>query len=294
VNHFISTLVAGFAEAMPFFLVGSGLALTLGVMDILNFAHGVYFMIGAYVLHALLGGAAVNLVFFLLACVGAGLATAVIGAVSERTVLRLTYRKEPLIGILATYGLFLLLQGLVIVVWGAAPFSQNQSFATRGIVTIAGVNVARSDILNAGVGLVVGAALYVLIRHSPFGTKVRAVAEDREMASALGVATERVSMAAFFIGTSLAALAGGLLAPQVSIDQTLGASWVLYAFIVVVVGGLGSIGGSFVAAVILGETDSICVSYLPSVEPYILYIVVVVLLLVRPRGLMGSLRHAEG
>ncbi|HET6187966.1 MAG TPA: branched-chain amino acid ABC transporter permease [Trebonia sp.] len=292
-NEFISTLVAGFAEAMPFFLVGSGLALTLGVMDILNFAHGVYFMIGAYVLHALLGGATVNLLFFLLACVGAGVVTGVVGAASERAVLRLTYRKDPLVSILATYGLFLLLQGLVIIVWGASPFSQNQSSATHGTLTVGGVVIARSDLLNAIVGLLVGASLYVLIRHSPFGTKVRATAEDREMASALGVATERISVAAFFIGTLLAALAGGLLAPQVSIDQTLGASWVLYAFIVVVVGGLGSVGGSFVAAVILGEADSLCVSYAPSVEPYILYIVVVALLLVRPRGLMGSLRHAD-
>jgi branched-subunit amino acid ABC-type transport system permease component len=292
-NDFASTIVAGLAEAVPFFLVGAGLALTLGVMDILNFAHGVYFMIGAYLLHTILGGESVNLLVFLGACVAAGLVTAVVGAVSERTVLRTTYGKDHLVGVLATYGLFLLLQGLVVLTWGSLPFSQDRPHGTAGTFLILGVRIARTDLLNTAVGLLVGAALFLLIRRTAFGVQVRALAEDREMAGALGVSTERVSMVAFCLGTFLAALAGGLLAPQVSIDQTLGESWVLYAFIVVVVGGLGSITGSFFAAVILGLADSFAVNYLPDLQPYVLYVVVVVLLLARPQGLMGSIRHVE-
>jgi branched-chain amino acid transport system permease protein len=293
VNQFASTLVAGFAEAIPFFLVGSGLALTLGVMDILNFAHGVYFMIGAYVLHTVLGGGAVSLWAFLGVCLLAGVVTAGVGAVSERLVLRTTYGKDHLIAILATYGLFLLLQGLVVLIWGSLPFSQERATGTAGTFLVFGVQVARTDLLNTAVGLLVGVALYVLIRRTPFGVQLRAVAEDREMAGALGVSTQRVSVVAFCLGTFLAAVAGGLLAPQVSIDQTLGESWVLYAFVVVVVGGLGSIPGSFVAAVILGLADSLAVNYLPDLQPYVLYVVVVVLLLARPQGLMGSIRHVE-
>jgi branched-chain amino acid transport system permease protein len=293
VNDLASTIVAGLAEAVPFFLVGAGLALTLGVMDILNFAHGVYFMIGAYLLHSILGGQAVNLLVFIGACVLAGLITAVVGAVSERTVLRTTYGKDHLVAVLATYGLFLLLQGLVVLVWGSLPFSQDGPKGTAGTFLVFGVRIARTDLLNTVVGLIVGAALFLLIRRTRFGVQVRAVAEDREMAGVLGVSTERVSVVAFCLGTFLAALAGGLLAPQVSIDPTLGESWVLYAFIVVVVGGLGSITGSFLAAVILGLADSFAVSYAPDVQPYVLYIVVVVLLLARPRGLMGSIRHVE-
>lgn len=290
---FINTLVAGFAEAMPFFLVGCGLTLTFGVMDILNFAHGVFFMIGAFVLHTILGGRGVNLGLFVAACVAAGAITAVVGVVSERLVLRTTYARAPLTGVLATYGLFLLLQGLAMEQWGLLPLSQNPSQQTKGTLSVGSVQIAQTDILYAGVGLAIGAALYVLIKRTSLGMAIRAVAQDREMAAALGVSTEVISVVAFFVGTFLAGLAGAVLAPQVSIDSTLGTSWVLYAFIVVVVGGLGSIPGSFVAAVILGEADSICVNYAPSIQPYILYIAVVALLLLRPQGLMGSIRHGE-
>ena len=292
-EQFINTLVSGLAEAMPFFLIGCGLSLTFGVMDILNFAHGVFFMIGAYVLHSLLGGEAVNLGLFVLACIAAGAITAIVGVASERLVLRSTYRRSPLTGVLATYGLFLLLQGLTTATWGLAPLSQNPSLETGGTFAIGGIRIAETDVLYAGVGIVIGAALYLLIRRTPLGVAIRAVAQDREMAAALGVSTELCSIVAFFVGTFLAGLAGAVLAPQVSIDPTLGTSWVLYAFIVVVVGGLGSIPGSFVAAVILGLADSFCVTYAPSIQPYILYIAVVVLLLFRPQGLMGSIRHAE-
>lgn len=290
-EQFLNTMVSGFAEAMPFFLVGCGLSLTFGVMDILNFAHGVFFMIGAFVLHSLLGGDAVNLGFFVLACLGAGAITALVGVASERLVLRTTYKRAPLTGVLATYGLFLLLQGIAMAVWGLSPLSQQPSQQTAGTLSLGGIHIAQTDILYAGVGLAIGVAIYLLIRHTSLGVAIRAVAQDREMAAALGVSTEIISVVAFFIGTFLAGLAGAVLAPQVSIDSTLGTSWVLYAFIVVVVGGLGSIPGSFVAAIILGEADSVCVTYAPSIQPYILYIAVVALLLVRPQGIMGAVRR---
>lgn len=292
-EQFLNTMISGFAEAMPFFLVGCGLSLTFGVMDILNFAHGVFFMIGAFLLHTLLGGAAVNLGIFVLACVAAGAITALIGVASERLVLRTTYKRSPLTGVLATYGLFLLLQGIAMAAWGLSPLSQLPSNQTAGTLSLGNIRIAQTDILYACIGLAIGVALYLLIRRTSLGIAIRAVAQDREMAGALGVSTEIISVIAFFIGTFLAGLAGAVLAPQVSIDSTLGTSWVLYAFIVVVVGGLGSIPGSFVAAIILGVADSLCVSYAPSIQPYILYIAVVVLLLVRPQGIMGAIRRAE-
>jgi branched-subunit amino acid ABC-type transport system permease component len=287
------TLVSGITEGVPFFLVGSGLAFTLGVMDILNFAHGVFFMIGAYLLYQLLSGGSVNIWVLLLACVAAGALTGVVGVANERLILRTTYKREPLVAILATYGIFLGLTGVVSVVWGAGSRFQAPSNDMATVVTVGNLRIPESTFWFAGIALLVGAGLYLLITRTMFGVRVRAVAEDREMAGALGVRTQMISVVAFFIGTFLAGFAGALLAGQVSIDPTLGTTWVLFAFLVVVVGGLGSIPGSFFAAMILGIADALCATYVPDIEPYIFYIVVMVVLLIKPTGLMGVPRRAS-
>lgn len=292
-DKLILTLVSGIAEGVPFFVVGSGLSLTLGVMDILNFAHGVFFMIGAYVLYQFLGGASVNIGAFLLVCVAVGIVTGIVGLINERVILRITYKREPLVTILATYGIFLALTGAVSVIWGSSPLYQAPSPAMASAVAVGNLRIPESTFWLAGVALAIGAGLYLLINKTMFGVRVRAVAEDREMAAALGVSTLVVTIGAFFIGTFLAGFAGALLAAQVSIDSSLGSTWVLFAFLVVVVGGLGSIPGTFVAAMVLGIADSLCASYIPNIEPYTFYIVVMIVLLVKPTGLFKTARNVS-
>jgi len=292
-SKFILMIIAGITQGVPFYLVGSGLSFTLGVMDILNFSHGVFFMIGAYIVYQLLGGASVGIGLFLLACLGAGVLTGIVGVLTERLILRTTYARDPLVTVLATYGIFLALTGATSFIWGGSPLNQMPAREMTTVVTIGNYRIPETTFWLAGIGLFVGLGLYILVMRTAFGIRVRAVSQDREMSAALGVRTQLVTVVAFFIGTFLAGMAGGLMAGQVSIDPGLGSNWVLYSFLVVVVGGLGSIQGSFYAAMLLGISNSFCADYIPNIQPYIFYIVVVVVLVIKPTGLVRSVaRHA--
>lgn len=289
-SHLLAALIAGVAEGVPFFLAASGLSLIFGVMGILNFAQGGLFMLGAFLLHGFLGGNAASLPVFLLAIIGSGLAMAVLGALSERVLFVHTYRAGPhsLIGILVSFGLLLALTGLVPNIWGQSALAQSPPAIIGGRVEFLGVLLSQYTVFLIICGAVIVVAMWLLLTKTSFGKTVVAVATDRQMASALGIRVATVSVLVFAIAGGLAGIGGALIAPIASIDVNIGQSYLLFAFVAMTIGGLGSMPGTFIGAMIIGIVDSLFVNYLPGLQPFAAYLAAIIVLVVRPRGIFAG------
>lgn len=286
----LATVLAGLAQGVPFFLAAAGLSLILGVMGVLNFAQGGLFMLGAYVVQSVLGGSSPSVLVFILALLVATAAAALLGALSERTLFVTTYSAGPhaLIGILVSFGLLLAITGVVPYIWGNASLTQLAPAALSGRVAILGAVVSKYSLFLLACGVVIVFLMYLLLQRSDFGKTMVAVASDRAMASALGVRTWSVSAWVFAIAGGLAGIGGGLIAPLGSINSGVGQSYLILAFVAMVIGGLGSMTGTFVGAMIIGIVDSAFVNYLPDLQPFAAYLAAAAVLLVRPRGIFGA------
>ena len=292
-NLLLPSLIGGIAYGVPLFLVASGLTLVYGVLRVLNFAHGGLLMIGAYLFAWALGGRTVSLWEFIGGIIGAGVVVGLLGILVERGMFSRLYSAGTEVSLLGSYGLLLFLIGVAPLIWGNAPLTQALPSALSGQVTIAGAPVSVYEFVEVGTGVAVAAGLFFLLKRTRLGVQATAVAEDREMARALGIRAARVSGLVFVLGCALAGLAGAVVAPTTSVSTDLASSFILAAFAAVIIGGLGSVEGALIAAIGLGIIDSLCVTYLPSVEPYSFYIVLAIMLIVRPQGLLGR-RQALG
>lgn len=283
-----ATLITGVALGIPVFLTASGLTLIFGVMRVLNFAHGAFFMIGAYLIAVALHGAQVTLPIFLGLAAAGGLAVAVLGIFSERIVFRPTYERDHVIGLLAAFALLLILEGLARQVFGTNSYSVQLPAGVGGSFRVAGVPVAVYDLVLIAVGILAAAGLLLLLQGTEFGRRVRAVAHDRTMASVLAISPARTSLQVFAVGAFLAGFAGALEAPLVSVDGNLAVAFILDSFAIVIIGGMGSVLGSLVASILLGVLQAALVSFAPALSEFSLYIGVGVVLLLRPQGLFGA------
>jgi branched-chain amino acid transport system permease protein len=293
VNLLLPAIIGGIAYGVPLFLVASGLTLVYGVLRVLNFAHGGLLMLGAYLFAWVLGGKSVSLWVFIGAVIGAGVVVGLLGILVERGMFSRLYSAGTEVSLLGSYGLLLFLTGIAPVIWGNAPLTQALPSALSGRITIDGAPVSVFELVEVGLGVVVAIGLFLLLKRTRLGVQATAVAEDREMARALGIRAARVSGLVFVLGCFLAGLAGAVVAPTSAVSTDLASSFILSAFAAVIIGGLGSVEGALIAAVGLGIIDSLCVTYLPSVEPYSFYIVLAVMLILRPQGLLGR-RQALG
>jgi branched-chain amino acid transport system permease protein len=293
VNLLLPAIIGGIAYGVPLFLVASGLTLVYGVLRVLNFAHGGLLMLGAYLFAWVLGGKSVSLWVFIGAVIGAGVVVGLLGILVERGMFSRLYSAGTEVSLLGSYGLLLFLTGIAPVIWGNAPLTQALPSALAGRITIDGAPVSVFELVEVGLGVVVAIGLFLLLKRTRLGVQATAVAEDREMARALGIRAARVSGLVFVLGCFLAGLAGAVVAPTSAVSTDLASSFILSAFAAVIIGGLGSVEGALIAAVGLGIIDSLCVTYLPSVEPYSFYIVLAVMLILRPQGLLGR-RQALG
>ena len=279
---------SGLSDGMLIFLMASGLTLVLGVMRVVNFAHGGFFMVGAYFGYALMGGRSIEAVPFVLLVLVAALGTGVLGLVCERLVFRRMYDLPEVTSLLGTYALLLILEGLAEVVWGLKPRTQPQPDALVHTVTVAGAEIPRYEILVVVIGILAVVGLQLLIKRTEFGRQLTAVAEDRFMAGLLGVNVSRVFALTFALGTALAGLGGALAGPTVSMVPEIALTFILEAFAVVIVGGFGSIIGSLVAALALGLLHSFLATEAPELADFSLYLLMAAVLVVRPQGLLGS------
>ncbi len=296
----MSTLIfitlTGLALAAMYFLLASGLSLIFGLMDVLNFAHGAFFTWGAYaawwtISQTTPAGRNASTAIFLLAIVAAVLAGAALAAGTEVVLLRPLYRR-PIYQVLVTLGAGLAFSELTAVIWkhDAKVFPQPRWMATT--LTILGARVPANRLVLIVAAAVVLALMLLFLRYTRYGLIVRAGAENREMVQALGIDVNRAFTFVFALGGALAGLGGVFGAAYFrSIDPGFGTTNLIFAFIVVVIGGLGSIGGSALAAVIIGLAQQYANYYAATwIGDFVVVILLAAVLLVRPRGLLGAQR----
>lgn len=275
--------------ASTLFLLACGLTLIYGVMHIVNLAHGTLYALGAYVAAgAILAlGSAHPLLLYLVMPVGA-VAAGLTGALIEPTLLRPLYRRPEEYQLLVTFGLLLILEDVMRFFWGALPLSPSEPADFLGSTTILEATYPNYNFLVIAVGALAALAMWAFFYRTRFGVLLRATSQDMRMTSALGVNVRRVYLLAFSIGCFLAGLGGATIVPISGAALGMGVDALIVAFVVVVIGGLGSLEGALVGALIVGVFRTLGVNYFPEAELAILYLITAVILLVRPAGLFGS------
>ena len=277
--------------ASVLFLIAAGLSLIFGVMRIVNLAHGSLYAVGAYVTAWLAGrGIALGVPLgwlFLLLPLGA-LSVALIGIVIEPLLLRPFYRRAEEYQLLVTFGLLLILEDLMRLVWGALPLTADTVMDTMPVVHIGALVYPGYNILVIGIGIAAAILLWVVIYGTKFGVLLRATSQDRRMAAALGLNVGLVYVAAFAIGCFMAGLGGAIVVPSHAAVLGMGVEALVLAFVVVVVGGLGSLKGALVGALIVSFVRTAGIQFFPEVELAVLYLIAAVVLIARPTGLFGT------
>jgi branched-chain amino acid transport system permease protein len=276
----------GLQLGVMLFLMAAGLTLVLGIMNLINLAHGSLYMLGAYfvaMFQAWTGS-------FLAAVLLALPAVATVGMVIELIVFRRLYRRDHLDQVLATFGLILFFNELVGMIWGRqAIFVALPAALSGSIEIVPGAPYPMFRLLILAVGLTVALLLYVIIHHSRLGMLIRAGASNREMAGALGIDIATVFTLVFGLGAALAGLAGMMAAPLLSVEAGMGETVLILVFVVIVIGGIGSVRGAFVAALLVGLVDTWSRILLPTgAGPMSIYLLMALVLFWRPRGLFAA------
>jgi branched-chain amino acid transport system permease protein len=288
----IAIVVDGLVYSSWLFIVAVGLTLIFGVMRVLNVAHGGFYSIGAYA-----AAWAVGLYFeegwapvgsFALLILAAIIAGTVLGLVLERGLLRFVYGRDEILVVLVTYAVFLILENLVLQVWGVDIYLAYQPNTLLGTTSIGGLAFSNYEMMLVPIAAAIGLALWWGLNRTRLGRLLRAVIHDREMSMAFGIDVSRLFTVTFVIGAVLGAFGGAITAPMISVSPGIGVDVIVLAFAVVVVSGLGSVPGTIVGALIVGLSRSAAVHLLPQVELFVIYAVMTLVLIVRPQGLFGS------
>lgn len=287
-SFIVVQILNGLTTAMFLFLIASGLSLIFGVLGVLNFAHGSLYMVGAYFVFTLLVILMKSPEYFWLAIILAPIAVATIGGAMERGLLRRLYRLEVLYQLLLTYAVILIASDAVKGIWGATNQAVPRPAVLAGSVDIMGHAFPSYNILVLAVGPLVLAGIWYVLHRTRWGRIVRAAASDREMISALGVNVGRVFTTVFVFGALLAGLGGALVAAHRAIYPGMDFEIIVESFIVVVIGGLGSIAGTFLGAIIIGQVNAFGILWFSDYAIVFLYIIMAVVLIVRPWGLLGK------
>lgn len=283
---FFSLFLTGLANAAALFLVASGLSLIFGVTRIVNFAHGSFYMLGAFIgifLMDTLSGA----VGFWTAILLTGLIVGLIGALVEMIVLRPIYRAPELFQLVATFGVILIIQDLALMIWGAEDQLGPRAPGLRGIWRVFGEPVLKYDIVLIAITPFILFALWYLITKTRVGILVRAATQDREMVGALGVNQAWLFTGVFALGSALAGWGGALQLPKGGADLLMDFNIIGAVFVVVVIGGMGSLPGAFVASVLISVLNAFGVTYLPQSTLVLMFVVMALVLIIRPYGLFG-------
>jgi len=277
----------GLTQAMFLFLIASGLSLIFGVLGVLNFAHGSLYMLGAYLSYTIASLFVGSPAAFWVALILGSIGVALVGGIIESVFLRPVYRREELEQLLVTYALVLIISDLVKLAWGAENRSGSRPALLAGSVDIAGRDFPTYNLFVLAVGPLVGLGLWLLLRRTQFGRLVRAAANDREMVGVVGVNVTGLFTGVFMLGAWLGGLGGGLAAPIGAIFPGMDVEIIVESFIVVVVGGMGSLGGTLLGALIIGQLNAFGILFFPRFAIVFVYILMAVVLVIRPWGLLG-------
>ncbi len=297
-NLLLTQLMNGFQLGLLLFLLASGLTLIFGIMDFINLAHGSFYMIGAYFCGSIVarGGS------FLLAVLVALMGTFLVGMIVERVIARRLYQADHLDHVLVTFGLILIFDTLVHIIWGPAGMAIPLPAILDGQITLGTLVLPTYRLVIISGGLLMAGILSLLVTRSRLGMWIRAGASNRTMAEALGVNIHKLFLIVFAIGAAMSGFAGMLIAPITEASIGMGNDIIIIAFVVVIVGGIGSVKGAFYAAILIGLIDTLGRSYLddllkvfmsvrhaetaaPALSAMLVYILMAIVLAFRPQGL---------
>jgi branched-chain amino acid transport system permease protein len=292
VNQLIAVVVDGLIYSSWLFIIAVGLTLIYGVMKILNIAHGSLYALGAYTAVTFAGqwisGGHDPMGSYAMLIAAAIIVGLIAGPVIERGLLRFMYDKDEVVLVLVTYAVFLILEDLTKLIWGVDPLFVADPARLLGNFQVADLTYPVYNLALMVVAILVGGGLAWFLAKTRKGKMLLAVIHDREMSSALGINVGRVYFVTFTSGAALGALGGALTAPTISVVPGIGAEVIVLAFAVVVIGGLGSLPGAALGAIIVGLVRSAAVHYQPEVELFSIYLVMAVVLIVRPKGLFSA------
>jgi len=287
-GSFLLQFLSGLMGAMFLFLLAAGLSLIFGVSRIINISHGAFYTLGAYLLVSFTRHGSLDLGGFLAVAVLGSLVIGALGAVVEMTVLRRVYRGGMLTVALVTFGILMVVEEAVKIAFGAEQTAASRPRGLDGALIVAGTSLPQYNLALIVIGVVLAFAVWLVVEKTRFGLLIRAAAIDREMLSVLGTDVPRIFTVTFGLGTCLAGLAGILAAPMVSISPTMGSSIIIEAFAVIVIGGLGSLPGSLLGALIVGEAEAFGILLAPESTLVLLYALMALILVLRPGGLIGE------
>jgi len=276
-------LLNGLTLGLMYVIIASGLSLIFGLMEVINFAHGALYMLGAYfglTFFKLTGN-------FWLSLVVAPIVVGVVGMMLEYSTFRPLYGRSPLYHILLTFGLVLIIGNAAEMVWGKAYHIFPRPKGFEGMVGFLGIAYPTYRLFVLAVGVAISVFFWFMLKKTRFGLIIRAGTHNREITSAFGIDISRYFTLVFGFGVAIAGAAGVLMAPILSVHPHMGDGIVITAFIVVVVGGLGSLSGAALAGILIGILESFSVILFPAFTGAMMYMVMVIVLLVRPQGLLG-------
>jgi len=291
VSNLVNILMGGVFHASILFLVAAGLQVVFGVQKVFNLACGSFYALGAY-----FGVTAVQWyisaggppAFFIVPLILAGAMIGLTGIVVERGLLSFVYDRDETFQLLLTFAVVLMMEDAIRMTWGTAPVSTSGLYLIYGQTRIAGAAVPVYNLLVIAASVVIALAIGWLLTRTAFGRIIRATADNREMAEALGVDMRRVYAKVFTLGTALGTLGGALVIPATAAMSEMGVELIVEAFAVVVIGGLGSMRGAFAGALVVGILRAVAISVYPALEMLIIYLIVITVLVFRPRGLFGG------
>ena len=287
---FIDILLSGIFHAAVLFLLAGGLQLVFGVQKIVNLACGAFYALGAYFGISLVslaikfGMPAYSLILVLII---AGLLMGLVGPVIER-LLRLVYDREEGFQLLLTFAIMLLMEDLIRMIWGATPMTLGNLSMTYGQVNFSSTSIPTYKILVIGASVALALGLGWMLQQTKFGRIVRATAENRRMSEAMGVNVVWINVAIFTLGTTLGTIGGALVVPTAAASLEMISEVVVEAFAVVVIGGLGSMRGALVGALVVGLMRAFAISIYPEIDLLLVYLIVIGILIFKPAGLFGK------
>jgi branched-chain amino acid transport system permease protein len=289
-SHYLITFLSALTEASSLFVAAAGLTLVFGALRIINIAHGSFYAFGAFGVATMVGGGAGGSRFWL-ALLAMPLAVAALGGATELTVLRRVYSKDHLAQLVVTYALFLIFGDVALRLWGSAARSVRAPAVLSGSVSVGGGRFPVYDLFATGVAVAVGLGLWALLQRTALGWRIRAAVEDRELLASAGTNVPLLFTTVFIIGSLLAGLAGVIAAPLESVSPGLDGSIIISAFIVSVIGGLGSVAGAAIGAVVIALFNAAGVLWAPTWEPAFIFLAMIAVLALRPWGLLGTVER---
>jgi len=291
VTFFFNQFVTGLASASSLFLAACGLSIIFGVSRIVNFSHGAFYMLGAYVAFTLTEYFSSEIGFWG-GIVLAALIVAGIGALAEMALLRRIYAAHELLQLLLTFGVTLAVEDLVVLIWGPSDLLGRRAPGLKGAINLFGQLYPTYDLLLIALGPLTLIAVLLLLHQTRWGVLVRAATQDREMVAALGVNQQWLFTGVFALGIFLAAFGGALELPREAVSHTMDLQIITEVLVVVVIGGLGNVLGTFLAAIIVSELNVFGILIFPKISIILVFLVMALVLVVRPWGLLGRAETA--